>query len=94
MAPRDQDPRSQSWHVKKEIQAGHLLTTIALVMGMVGAYYRMAERITVNEIEMRQQKEFLQSQDAVALATIAQLRAQLDKIEAKLDRLIETGGKR
>jgi hypothetical protein len=78
------------WHLKREVQLGHIITTVTVFMSAIGAYYKMDARITLNEVEMRQQKEFLSAQDSATMASVVQLRTQLDKIEAKLDRLIES----
>lgn len=74
------------WHLKREVNVGHLLTTITLAIGLISWGMRMDTRVTV--IETRQAQ-----QEADLTAGRAQVTARLDRIEDKLDRLIERGFK-
>lgn len=66
------------WHLKKEIQITHVFTTLALV-GAVFAYVsKVEQRLTVVETQLMAQRD----------AAVIQ-RAQLERMDAKLDRLIE-----
>ena len=74
--------RAERWHLKKEIQLTHVISTLILV-GAVLAYVSMIEqRLTIVETQLLSQRE----------STTLQ-RAQLVKMDAKLDRLIERGSK-
>ena len=68
----------ERWHLKKEIQVTHIVSTLMLV-GAVFAYVsKIDQRLTVVETQLIGQRE----------AAVIQ-RAQLERMDAKLDRLIE-----
>ena len=68
----------ERWHLKKEIQVTHVVSTLLLV-GSVFAYVsKIDQRLTVVETQLIAQR------DAAAVQ-----RAQLERMDAKLDRLIE-----
>lgn len=66
------------WHMKKEIQLGHLITTFTVAISCVVYINKIEQRVAVMEAQMIAQR------DSAIL-----LRSQLDKINDKLDRLIE-----
>ena len=66
------------WHMKKEIQLGHLITTFTVAISCVVYINKIEQRVAVMETQMIAQR------DSASL-----LRSQLDKINDKLDRLIE-----
>jgi hypothetical protein len=72
----NQEP--QRWHLKKEIQLGHLITTITVAVSAVFYINKIEQRVAVVESQVIYQKE-----------TADVLRNQLEKINEKLDRLIE-----
>jgi len=72
----------ERWHLKKEIQLGHLITTLTVALSAVVYINKIEQRVAVIESQMVTQRES---------ATL--LRAQLEKINDKLDRLIERGSK-
>lgn len=74
----DNRDNRDSWHFKKEIQLGHLLTTVTVAISAVIYITKVEQRVAVIETQMVAQR------DSSTL-----LRAQLDKINDKLDRLIE-----
>ena len=68
----------ERWHLKKEIQVTHVVSTLLLV-GAVFAYVsKIDQRLTIVETQLIAQRE------ASALQ-----RVQLERMDAKLDRLIE-----
>lgn len=68
------------WHMKKEIQLGHLITTFTVAISCVVYINKIEQRVAVME------SQILAQQDSATL-----LRSQIDKINDKLDRLIERG---
>jgi hypothetical protein len=66
------------WHLKKEIQLGHLITTATVAISAMVYVNKIEQRVAVVETQVLYQKE-----------TAAVLRSQLDRINDKLDRLIE-----
>lgn len=68
----------QGWYLKKEIQVTHVISTLLLV-GAVFAYVsKIDQRLTIVETQLIAQRDSLMVQ-----------RAQLERMDAKLDRLIE-----
>ena len=66
------------WHLKKEIQVTHVVSTLLLV-GAVFAYVsKIDQRLTIVETQLIAQRDSSMVQ-----------RAQLERMDAKLDRLIE-----
>ena len=69
---------TERWHLKKEIQLGHLITTFAVAISAVLYINKIEQRLSVVETQVLAQRE-----------SSALLRAQLERMDAKLDRLIE-----
>jgi hypothetical protein len=68
----------ERWHLKKEIQITHVVSTLLLV-GAVFAYVnKIDQRLTIVETQLIAQR------DAASVQ-----RVQLERMDAKLDRLIE-----
>ena len=68
----------ERWHLKKEIQVTQVISTLLLV-GAVFAYVsKIDQRLTIVETQLIAQRE----------ASAVQ-RVQLERMDAKLDRLIE-----
>ena len=72
------EPVPDRWHLKKEIQLGHLITTFTVAISAVIYISKIEQRVAVVESQMITQRE-----------SSALLRAQLERMDAKLDRLIE-----
>lgn len=74
----DLDKQPERWHLKREIQLTHVISTIVLV-GTVFAYVnKIDQRLTVVEVQLIAQRQAMEVR-----------REQLERIDAKLDRLIE-----
>ena len=69
---------TERWHLKKEIQLGHLITTFAVAISAVLYINKIEQRLSVVETQVLAQRE-----------SSALLRSQLERMDAKLDRLIE-----
>ena len=72
----------KNWHFKKEVQLGHLITTFTIAISAVIYINKIEERVSIVETQIVSQKE-----------NNILFRAQLEKINDKLDRLIERGSK-
>lgn len=72
----------ERWHLKKEIQLGHLLTTFTVAVSCIIYVNKIEQRVAVVEAQVEAQRE-----------GVMLLRGQLDKINDKLDRLIERTSK-
>ncbi len=68
----------ERWHLKKEIQITHVVSTLLLVGSVFVYVSKVEQRLTVVETQLIGQRE----------AAVVQ-RAQLERMDAKLDRLIE-----
>ena len=76
------DDATKGWHFKKEVQLGHLITTFTIAISAVIYINKIEERVSIVEAQITNQKE-----------TGILFRMQLEKINDKLDRLIERGQK-
>ena len=74
--------RAERWHLKKEIQLTHVISTLILVGAVLAYVSKIEQRLTIVETQLMAQRD----------ATVLQ-RAQLERMDAKLDRLIERGSK-
>ena len=76
------DAIPERWHLKKEIQLTHIISTLLLVAAVMAYVSKIEQRLTIVETQLLAQRD----------AAILQ-RAQLERMDAKLDRLIERGAK-
>ena len=74
--------RVERWHLKKEIQLTHVISTIVVIGAVLAYVSKIEQRLTIVETQLLAQRD----------ATLLQ-RAQLERMDAKLDRLIERGSK-
>lgn len=83
--PEDQN----KWHLKREVQLGHIITTITVVVSVVIYTQKQEQRIALLENHVAVQRERDERQDKSQSEAITQVRSHLERMEAKLDRLIE-----
>ena len=74
--------RTERWHLKKEIQLTHVISSIVVIGAVLAYVSKIEQRLTIVETQLLAQRD----------ATLQQ-RAQLERMDAKLDRLIERGSK-
>jgi hypothetical protein len=74
--------QSEGWHLRKEVNVGHLLMTVTLAAGLVAWGQQIDQRVTRLEVLAESHRE---AQDRA----IQVLEARFDRIERKLDRLVE-----
>ncbi len=77
------------WHLKKEIQLGHLITTLTVMISAVLYVGKVEQRVAVLESAAAAQHERDERQDRASAEERQVIRSQLDKINDKLDRLVE-----
>lgn len=89
------------WHLKREIQIGHIITTLTVAVSVVIYVGKIEQRLAVVESQIATQRERDERQDKVLADALVRLGAQLDRLDGKLDRLAErmaatsaAGGKR
>jgi hypothetical protein len=75
--------RSSGWHLKREVQIGHVITTITVLFSVVWYAGKLEQRIALTE-EKIQQVVASQKERETNLAQ------RFDRLESKIDRLIET----
>lgn len=84
------------WHLKKEVQLGHLITTFTVLFSVVWYTSKLEQRIALIEQQQNSaaaaQHDRDERQDKTSSETVLMMRQQLDRFEQKLDRVIE--GKR
>ena len=78
------------WHLNRELSISHLLTTIVLATGLVKWGMVMESRMVAREQFEQRQIERDSIQDRQMDRFDGALTSRLDRIENKLDRLVET----
>lgn len=80
-----------SWHLKKEFNIGHFLTTILLFMSLAGYGIKVDQRITATEIRMeslqetiRVEREITREANKDIIQEIRLLRAEMALINSSL----------
>lgn len=77
------------WHLKKEIQLGHIVTTVTVALSAVIYTQKLEQRIAIIENQMVAQRDRDERQDSTNKELMNHLRNHLDRMELKIDRLIE-----
>ena len=90
---RSEERQDGGWHLKREVQLGHIITTCTVLFSVIWYAGKLEQRIALVEQSQMQvtlaQKERDDRQDRLASDALAMLRQQLDRLEQKLDRVIE-----
>lgn len=86
--PRDLN-RQDGWHLDKKVPISLILALCVQFGGGVWYAGRIDARIAQLEADRAQQKERDQRQDSAAELSAQALQSRLDRIDSKLDRLIE-----
>jgi hypothetical protein len=79
----------EGWHLKKEIQFGHIITTATVVAASFFYITKIEQRIALVEQQIIAQHERDDRQDRATAESLALIRQQLEKMDAKLDRALE-----
>lgn len=82
----------ERWHLKKEIQLGHLITTIVVATSAMWYVAKLEQRIAIIETQVVVQRERDSLQDLHFAEGQRDVKAHLERMESKLDRLIERRG--
>ena len=77
------------WHLKREIQIGHIITTLTVAVSVVIYVGKIEQRLAVVESQIATQRERDERQDKVLADALVRLGAQLERLDGKLDRLVE-----
>lgn len=89
---RNDDRPDAGWHLKKEFQLGHIITSITIAASVIVYVNKIEQRLAIVETQISTQFDRDERQDKVTGEALSLLRAQLERIDTKLDRILE--GKR
>ena len=77
------------WHLKKEVNVSLIITVIVTAFGCIGGYFDLKRDIALIQADLvnvhLKEKELFATDEK----NLAIIRAQYDRMESKLDRLIE-----
>jgi hypothetical protein len=88
---------TQHWTFKKEIQIGHVFTTLSVVFGILFYVNKIENRLSLVEQQQSSmtlmQHERDDRQDKTNTDMMNLLRSQLERMELKIDRIAESHNK-
>ena len=79
------------WHLKKEIQVGHLISSVVMFVGAMLYVGDIKKDVEVLKAGAAAQAKTDERQDGATKEAVHLLREQLRAMDGKLDRLIESG---
>lgn len=79
----------EGWHLKKEIQFGHIITTLTVAAAALFYFTKLEQRIALVEHQIISQHERDERQDKATSEALTLIRQQLEKMDAKLDRALD-----
>jgi uncharacterized coiled-coil protein SlyX len=77
------------WHLKREVNIGHILATATLAVGLISYSAAIDRRITRLESTIAAQRDTDTRQDRALENGVRGVSERLDRIDNKLDRLVE-----
>lgn len=77
------------WHVKREIQLGHIITTLTIGVSVLLYITKLDQRIALIEQQLQQRIERDQRQDTDTANALQLVRHDLRDMSVKLDRIYE-----
>lgn len=83
----------KDWHLDRRLQITHILSTMALGIGAVMYVGDIKRDVEVLKAQQSAQRERDAKQDQDVTEKLRSVGGQLDRVEVKLDRLIERGQK-
>jgi hypothetical protein len=89
MSTEDHPGSAGPWHVKREIQLGHIITTLTIAVSVVVYVGKQDQRIALIEQQLNHQSERDQRQDVDASNALKVVREDIRGLGDKLDRLYE-----
>ena len=78
-----------SWHLDKRVNVGHMLTTAALFGAMLVSVNDLQDQVVRNTAEFKHQREIISRVELTSAQRDRDTRAQLDRIDSKIDRLLD-----
>lgn len=89
MAPHESD---RDWRLDRRLQLGHIVTTLAALVGVTLYVSEIRKDVSVLQSQQASQNTRDDMQDAVARDQKVEIARHLERIDHKLDRLIEARG--
>lgn len=77
------------WHLKREIQLGHIITTMTVAISVVVYVGKIEQRVALLEASNTTQHERDERQDRAMSEALAQISTRLTRIEDLLYRAVE-----
>lgn len=78
----DNNQQQETWHMKKEVNVAHVITTVAMVVSCFWFFSDLDKRIATNKTELIHVKQ-QRGEDQ------KRVEKRLDSMDRKLDRLLE-----
>lgn len=82
-------PVQERWHLKREVQVGHVITTLAVAASAVIYVQKIETRLALIEQSQVEQRLRDKQQDEHGASAIRDINNRLERMDGKLDRLIE-----
>lgn len=79
----------ERWKIKKEVSLADILSFAAAALAVVYAYTTLDKRLTIVEVATVNNQAANARQDEESLRMQARIDVQLDKLNSKVDRLLE-----
>jgi hypothetical protein len=70
----------EHWHISKSVSIGHLITTCAVIVGVIAYMNNVGHAIDVNTIKIQNNKELITTNDKNIFATINRIDKRLETI--------------
>lgn len=82
-------PPSSGWHLKKEFQLGHIITSMVMLVSVLSYVGTIERRLSIVETQQIAQRERDDRQDLAAREAVGLVRSDIQTLSSKLDRLLE-----
>ena len=86
-----EDRRSKKedrWHIKREFQLGHLITTLVMAASVIMYIGKMEQRIALVEQSIQVQRDRDERQDRAIGEALTSINSHLTKLDDKMDRVL------
>jgi hypothetical protein len=85
----DQRKSGEHWHLDKRINVGHFLTTITIAGAMIVWAMSIDARVSEQDVMIKNNSEAIAASEARSFRSLDEIRSTMNRINDKLDRLIE-----
>ena len=87
--PDRREPEQERWHIKREFQLSHIITTVVMGVSVILYLGKMEQRIALIEQSVQSQHERDARQDQAIGEGLKAIDSRLGKLDDKLDRALE-----